>query len=304
MGEVSLILDGKRIRDEILAGLAPRIAALPRKPGLVVVLVGDNPASHVYVSSKVKTCLELGMHSEKITPPADISTEALLELIAALNARDEIDGILVQMPLPKHIDDEKVLDAVAPEKDVDGFHPVNVGNLSIGRPGPRPCTPSGVMELLKRYGIETAGKHAVVVGRSDIVGKPMAMLLLHAHATVTICHSRTKNLEAECQRADILVGAIGRPAMLTKAHMKPGAVMIDVGINELRGRAQVVAIFGEDSEKTKAFDKRGSVLVGDMHPYDTAELSSYWTPVPGGVGPLTIAQLMANTVESAERRQR
>jgi methylenetetrahydrofolate dehydrogenase (NADP+)/methenyltetrahydrofolate cyclohydrolase len=304
MGEVSLILDGKRIRDEILAGLAPRIAALPRKPGLVVVLVGDNPASHVYVSSKVKTCLELGMHSEKITPPADISTEALLELIAALNARDEIDGILVQMPLPKHIDDEKVLDAVAPEKDVDGFHPVNVGNLSIGRPGPRPCTPSGVMELLKRYGIETAGKHAVVVGRSDIVGKPMAMLLLHAHATVTICHSRTKNLEAECQRADILVGAIGRPAMLTKAHMKPGAVMIDVGINELRGRAQVVAIFGEDSEKTKAFDKRGSVLVGDMHPYDAAELSSYWTPVPGGVGPLTIAQLMANTVESAERRQR
>jgi len=301
---VSQILDGKRIRDEILAGLAPRIAALPRKPGLVVVLVGDNPASQVYVGSKVKTCLELGMHSEKITPPAGISTEALLDLIATLNARAEIDGILVQMPLPKHIDSEKVLDAIAPEKDVDGFHPVNVGNLSIGRPGPRPCTPSGVMELLKRYGIETAGKHAVVVGRSDIVGKPMAMLLLHANATVTICHSRTKDLEAECRRADILVGAIGRPAMLTKAHMKPGAVMIDVGINELKDRAQVVAIFGEDSEKTKAFDKRGSVLVGDMHPYDAAELSSYWTPVPGGVGPLTIAQLMANTVESAERRQR
>ena len=302
--KVSQILDGKRVRDEILAGLAPRIAALSRKPGLVVVLVGDNPASQVYVSSKVKTCLELGMHSEKITPPADISTEALLDLIAALNARDEIDGILVQMPLPKHIDSEKVLDAIAPEKDVDGFHPVNVGNLSIGRPGPRPCTPSGVMELLKRYGIETAGKHAVVVGRSDIVGKPMAMLLLHANATVTICHSRTKDLDAECQRADILVGAIGRPAMLTKAHMKPGAVMIDVGINELKDRAQVVAIFGEDSDKTRAFDKRGSVLVGDMHPYDAAELSSYWTPVPGGVGPLTIAQLMANTVESAERRQR
>jgi len=301
---VSQILDGKRIRDEILAGLAPRIAALPRKPGLVVVLVGDNPASQVYVGSKVKICLELGMHSEKITPPADITTEALLDLIATLNARDEIDGILVQMPLPKHIDSEKVLDAIAPEKDVDGFHPVNVGNLSIGRPGPRPCTPSGVMELLKRYGIETAGKHAVVVGRSDIVGKPMAMLLLQANATVTICHSRTKDLEAECRRADILVGAIGRPAMLTKAHMRPGAVMIDVGINELKDRAQVVAIFGEDSEKTKAFDKRGSVLVGDMHPYDAAELSSYWTPVPGGVGPLTIAQLMANTVESAERRQR
>ena len=226
-----------------------------------------------------------------------------LAIVQELNARPEIDGILVQMPLPKHVDTQRVLDAISPEKDVDGFHPTNVGNLSIGRPSPRPCTPSGVMELLRRAGIPVAGKHAVVVGRSDIVGKPMAMLLLHAHATVTVCHSRTADLAAECQRADILVGAIGRPAMLTRAHMKPGAVMIDVGINRLDKREDVVRIFGEGSDKVAAFDKRGSVLVGDMHPYDAAELSSHWTPVPGGVGPLTIAMLMVNTVEAAERRQ-
>lgn len=297
------ILDGKRVRDEILEELKPRIAGLARKPGLAVVLVGNDPASEVYVGSKTKTCAELGMVSEKITPPATITTEELLAIVHELNARPEIDGILVQMPLPKQVDTQRVLDAIAPEKDVDGFHPTNVGNLSIGRPGPKPCTPSGVMELLRRYQIPVAGKHAVVVGRSDIVGKPMAMLLLHAHATVTICHSRTADLAAECQRADILVGAIGRPAMLTRAHMKPGAVMIDVGINRLDSREEVVRIFGEGSEKTAAFDKRGSVLVGDMHPYDAAELSHSWTPVPGGVGPLTIAMLMVNTVEAAERRQ-
>jgi len=300
---MALILDGKRVRDEILEELKPRIAKLARKPGLVVVLVGNNPASEVYVGSKVKTCAELGMVSEKLTPPASITTEELLQIVADLNARPEIDGILVQMPLPKQIDTQRVLDAIAPDKDVDGFHPTNVGNLSIGRPGPKPCTPSGVMELLKRYEITVAGKHAVVVGRSDIVGKPMAMLLLHANATVTVCHSRTADLAAECRRADILVGAIGRPAMLSRPHMKPGAVLIDVGINRLDNRDEVVKIFGESSEKTAAFDKRGSVLAGDMHPSDAAELASAWTPVPGGVGPLTIAMLMVNTVEAAERRQ-
>ena len=297
------ILDGKRVRDEILEELKPRIAKLVRKPGLAVVLVGNNPASEVYVGSKVKTCAELGMVSEKLTPPATITTGELLQIVADLNARPEIDGILVQMPLPKQIDTQRVLDSIAPEKDVDGFHPVNVGNLSIGRPGPKPCTPSGVMELLRRYQIPVAGKHAVVVGRSDIVGKPMAMLLLHANATVTVCHSRTADLAAECRRAYILVGASGRPAMLAREHMKPGAVMIDVGINRLDSRNEVVKIFGELSDKTAAFDKRGSVLVGDMHPYDAAELASAWTPVPGGVGPLTIAMLMVNTVEAAERRQ-
>ncbi len=302
MKHMSQVLDGKRVRDEILAELKPRIAGLPRKPGLAVVLVGNDPASEVYVGSKVRTCLELGMHSEEITRPSSITTDELLAIIADLNARPEIDGILVQMPLPKHVETQRVLDAISPEKDVDGFHPENVGNLSIGRPGPKPCTPSGVMELLRRYQIPVAGKHAVVVGRSDIVGKPMAMLLLHAHATVTICHSRTADLPGECRRADILVGAIGRPAMLTREFMKPGAVLIDVGINRLDSRDDVVHIFGETSEKTAAFDKRGSVLVGDMHPYHAAELASYWTPVPGGVGPLTIAMLMVNTVESAERR--
>lgn len=297
------ILDGKRVRDEILEELRPRVAGLARKPGLAVVLVGNDPASEVYVSSKVKTCAELGMHSEKLTPPAGVSTGELLEIVRELNARPEIDGILVQMPLPKHIDTQSVLDAIAPEKDIDGFHPMNVGNLSIGRPGPRPCTPSGVMELLRRYHLPVAGKHAVVVGRSDIVGKPMAMMLLQANATVTICHSRTADLAGECRRADLLVGAIGRPAMITREFMKPGAVLIDVGINRLDDREAVVRIFGEHSDKTAAFDKRGNVLVGDMHPYHAAEFSSSWTPVPGGVGPLTIAMLMINTVESTERRQ-
>jgi methylenetetrahydrofolate dehydrogenase (NADP+)/methenyltetrahydrofolate cyclohydrolase len=297
------ILDGKRVRDQILDELQPRIAGLSRKPGLAVVLVGNNPASEVYVSSKVKTCAGLGMHSEEITRPADISTAELLQIVHGLNARPDIDGILVQMPLPAHIDTQRILDAIAPEKDVDGFHPVNVGNLSIGRPGPKPCTPAGVMELLRRYQLPVAGKHAVVVGRSDIVGKPMAMLLLHAHATVTICHSRTADLAAECLRADILIGAIGRPALLTHKHMKPGAVLIDVGINRIDSRENVVRIFGDPSDKTSAFDSRGSVLVGDMHPYDAAELSSFWTPVPGGVGPLTIAMLMVNTVDAAERRR-
>jgi methylenetetrahydrofolate dehydrogenase (NADP+)/methenyltetrahydrofolate cyclohydrolase len=226
----------------------------------------------------------------------------LLNLVQRLNERPDIDGILVQMPLPKHIDTRRVLDAVHPAKDVDGFHPVNAGNLSIGLPGPRPCTPLGVMELLRRHGIEIAGKNAVIVGRSDIVGKPMAMLLLHANATVTICHSRTRDLAAECRRADILVGAIGRPAALTRECMKPGAVLIDVGINRVTDREQTGRIFAADPKKMAAFEKNGSVLVGDMHPGDAAEIGSYWTPVPGGVGPLTIAMLMVNTVESAERR--
>ena len=297
------ILDGKRVRDEILAELQPRITALPRKPGLAVVLVGEDPASEVYVSSKVKTCASLGFASEKITRPEATSTAELLAIVDELNANDAIDGILVQMPLPKHIDSQQVLDRIAPEKDVDGFHPVNVGRLSIGLPGPRPCTPNGVMQLLRRAGIEVAGKRAVVVGRSDIVGKPMAMLLLHAHATVTICHSRTVDLAAECQRADILVGAIGRPAFLTAEHIRPGAVVIDVGINRLTERSAVEAIWRNEPNALAEFDKKGKILVGDTHPLDAAALASAWTPVPGGVGPLTIAMLMSNTVEAAERRQ-
>lgn len=298
------ILDGNRVRDEIKAECGPRVervvAHAGRPPGLAVVLVGDNAASQVYVRSKTKTAGELGIHSETITPAATISTEELLELVETLNHRDEIDGILVQLPLPKQIDEQKILLAVSPEKDVDGFHPCNVGRLATGRPGPRSCTPAGVIELLKRYEIPIAGKQAVVVGRSDIVGKPMALLLLHENATVTICHSKTRDLPGVCRTADILVAAIGRPAMITADYIRPGAAVIDVGINRITNRAEAERIF--DPSRLADFDRRGTLLVGDVNPRDMARLSAAYTPVPGGVGPLTIAMLMRNTIESAERR--
>jgi methylenetetrahydrofolate dehydrogenase (NADP+) / methenyltetrahydrofolate cyclohydrolase len=274
-----LLLDGKRIRDEILAELKPRIARLPRPPGLAVVLVGHDPASEIYVRGKIKACGDLGIYSEKITPPDSIHTGELLGIVEGLNQRSEIDGILVQMPLPKQVDSRRVLVAVTPDKDVDGFHPVNVGNLVAGIAGPRACTPAGIMEMLRRYGIDPGGKHAVVVGRSDIVGKPMALLLLHANATVTICHSRTVDLAGECRRADLLVAAIGRPDFITRDFIRPGATVVDVGQNRLP-------------------DGR---LTGDVEPNAMRELASAYTPVPGGVGPLTIAMLMSNTVDAAER---
>ena len=280
------ILSGITIRDQILAELKPRVAALKRAPGLAVVLVGHDPGSEVYVRNKIKACADLGIYSEKLTPPETISTADLLAIVHGLNARSDIDGILVQMPLPRQIDSREVLEAVASDKDADGFHPTNVGHLVAGRPGPRACTPAGVMEMLRRYGIDVAGKNAVVVGRSDIVGKPMALMLLHAHATVTICHSRTSNLPEECRRADILVAAIGRPAFVTRDFIKPGAVVVDVGMNRI-----------SDPDK-------GTRLIGDVDPAAMAEVASAYTPVPGGVGPLTIAMLMSNTVELAERRMR
>jgi len=273
------ILDGNKIRDEIKNELRPRVERLVRPPGLAVVLVGNNPASEIYVRGKTKTSAELGIYSETITPPATISTEELIALVQQLNARDEIDGILVQLPLPDHIDSQKVLLTVSPEKDVDGFHPCNVGNLATGRPGPRSCTPAGIIEILKRSQIPISGQRAVVVGRSDIVGKPMALLLLHENATVTICHSKTRDLPRVCHEADILVAAIGRPGMITRDFIKPGATVIDVGITRVEGKA-----------------------VGDVNAADASELSSAYTPVPGGVGPLTIAMLMMNTVAAAERK--
>jgi methylenetetrahydrofolate dehydrogenase (NADP+)/methenyltetrahydrofolate cyclohydrolase len=301
---VPLILDGNRVRDQIKAECRPRVerivAHAGRAPGLAVVLVGNNPASEVYVRSKTKTAAELGMHSETITPAASMTTGELLALIQELNARPEIDGILVQLPLPGHIDSQRILLTVAPEKDVDGFHPCNVGLLSTGRPGLRPCTPAGVIQILKRYEIPIASRNAVVVGRSDIVGKPMAMLLLQENATVTICHSRTRDLPGVCRTADILVAAIGRPAMVTADFIKPGAVVIDVGMNKVESRAEAERIF--DPSRLADFDRRGSLLVGDVHPGDMARTASAYTPVPGGVGPLTIAMLMSNTIESAERR--
>ena len=301
---MGIILNGNLVRDQIKEECRPRVAAViakaGRAPGLAVVLVGDNSASAVYVRNKTKTAEELRIHHETITPDASLSTEVLLAIIADLNARPDIDGILIQLPLPPQIDAQKALLAVAPEKDVDGFHPYNVGLLSTGRPGLRPCTPSGVIEILKRYQIPIAGRNAVVVGRSDIVGKPMAMLLLQENATVTVCHSRTKDLPAVCRNAEILVAAIGRAAMIREEYIGPGAVVIDVGMNTVKTRAQAEGIF--DAGRLADFDKRGSLLVGDVHPGDMARLSSAYTPVPGGVGPLTIAMLMRNTIEAAERR--
>jgi len=298
------ILEGTRIRDQILEECKPRVQELARagcRPGLAVILVGNDPASEIYVRNKVKACEEVGIYSEKLTPPATITTDELLGIVNVLNKRDDIDGVLVQVPLPAHIDTKRVLFEVAPDKDVDGFHPLNLGKLMANIPGPRACTPAGIMQMLKRYEIPVSGREAVVVGRSDIVGKPMAMLLMHANATVTICHSKTSNLAEVCRRADILVAAMGRPAMLTAEYIKPGATVIDVGTNRLSRREDVEKIFRGSAERLAAFDRRGSVLVGDVDPIDIGVAGAY-TPVPGGVGPLTISMLMMNTVEAAERR--
>jgi methylenetetrahydrofolate dehydrogenase (NADP+)/methenyltetrahydrofolate cyclohydrolase len=296
------ILDGAPVRDAIYKECRPRIAALPRPPGLAVVLVGHNPASEIYVRKKVQASAELGIHSETLTPPDSISTEDLLAIVGELNRRPEIDGILVQMPLPPQVDSKRILLAVSPEKDVDGFHPCNVGNLVTGRPGPKSCTPAGIIRLLHYYQIPIAGRHAVVVGRSDIVGKPMAMLLLHENATVTICHSKTEDLAGICRQGDILVAALGRPAALTADFIKPGAAVVDVGTNRITDRAEAARVFGNSKAKLDAFDRRASLVVGDLNPLDVAEVASAYTPVPGGVGLLTVAMLMMNTVDSAERR--
>jgi methylenetetrahydrofolate dehydrogenase (NADP+)/methenyltetrahydrofolate cyclohydrolase len=299
------ILDGNRVRDDIKSELKPRVDALAargRPPGLVVVLVGHNPASEIYVRNKIKTCRDLGIYSESITPPDSISTAELLAIVEELNARPEIDGILVQLPLPSQVDSKRILMAVSPAKDVDGFHPCNVGALVANLPAPRACTPAGILELLKRGGIPIAGRRAVVVGRSDIVGKPVAFLLLHQHATVTICHSKTPDLPAVCREADILVAAIGRAAMITRDFIKPGATVIDVGTNRIEDRDLAARIFRNSPEKLASFDRKGNVLVGDVDPIDVVECAGAYTPVPGGVGPLTIAMLMVNTVASAERR--
>ena len=293
------ILDGAIVRAEILGGLKPRIHKLNRRPGLAVVLVGHNPASEIYVRGKIKASAELGIFSEKITPPETVSTAELLAIIDDLNHRPEIDGILVQMPLPPQVDSRRILEAVAPDKDADGFHPINVGNLVAGRPAPRACTPAGIIEMLKYYRVPIEGRHAVVIGRSDIVGKPMALMLLQENATATICHSRTANLAEECRRADILVAAIGRPGLVTGDFIAPGAVVIDVGQNRITDPA-LAQLLGRADE----FGRKGYALVGDVHPVEVLHSAGAYTPVPGGVGPLTIAMLMSNTVELAERHAR
>src|SRR5215470_13159716 len=299
------ILDGARIGAQILAEVAEEARTLTsagKRPGLAVILAGNDPASAIYVRNKVKACEQLGIHSEKITPPDSVTTEELLRVVQELNRRDEIDGILVQLPLPRQVDARKVLLATAPEKDVDGLHPVNVGNLLTQRPGLFPCTPSGIMEILRRSNIPIEGQNTVVVGRSDLVGKPVAMLLLNAHATVTICHSKTRNLPAVCRQADILVAAIGKAGVVTKDFVRPGAVVIDVGTTKITNRTTFDKFFAGDTAREKSFTEKGSTLIGDVDPH-VAEIAGAITPVPGGVGPLTIAMLMVNTVKACRLRR-
>jgi methylenetetrahydrofolate dehydrogenase (NADP+) / methenyltetrahydrofolate cyclohydrolase len=299
------ILDGTKIANDIKAEVGAEVRALTEagsRPGLAVVLVGHDPGSEIYVRHKVKACEELGIYSEKFTPEDNVSTDELLKLIDDLNRRDEIDGILVQLPLPKQVDSKRVLLAVSPEKDVDGFHPLNVGNLSTQRPGLVSCTPAGCMEILRRSGIAVEGQNAVVVGRSDIVGKPVAMLLTNANATVTICHSKTRDLPGVCRTGDILVAAIGRPGMITRDYVKPGATVIDVGINRIDSADQFKKLFAGNQKREQDFAQKGFTLIGDVHP-NVAEVAGALTPVPGGVGKLTIATLMSNTVKAAKMRR-
>lgn len=303
------LLSGKQFSDAIKAEVAAEVKILDEKYNfrstLVVVRVGDDKASEIYVGSKVKTSEELGIISEHVHLSAETTQKKLLEIVGELNNRADVDGILVQLPLPKQIDETAVLEKIAPEKDVDGFNPINVGRLSQGQNALAPCTPAGVIEILKRSNIEIAGKHAVVLGRSNIVGKPMAMLLLRENATVTICHSRTKNLSEITAQGDILVAAIGRAGFVRGKHIKAGATVIDVGINNVSDAGFAKELFNEaDLEKRlNTIEKRGFTLVGDVNPKEASEKAAYFTPVPGGVGLLTVAMLMKNTVEAAKRRR-
>lgn len=294
------------IKAEVAAEVADIREVHGFAPCLVVVRVGEDPASAVYVGSKVRTAEELGIVSEHMHFPAETSEDEIIAAVRGLNARSDVDGILVQLPLPKHIDEQKVLELIDPEKDVDGFHPVNAGRLMQGHEALTPCTPAGVIEVLKRSGITIAGRNAVVVGRSNIVGKPMAMLLLHENATVTICHSRTADLPAVCSRADILVAAIGRAGFITAEHIGEGAAVVDVGINNVDDPAKAHELFGpDDIEKRLAtIEKRGFTLVGDVNPRDAMAKAAYFTPVPGGIGLLTVAMLMKNTVTAARMRRK
>ncbi|MDR1854291.1 MAG: bifunctional methylenetetrahydrofolate dehydrogenase/methenyltetrahydrofolate cyclohydrolase FolD [Azoarcus sp.] len=281
-------IDGKALAEELRAGFKARVAALAahgQRPGLAVILVGEDPASQVYVRNKVNACEAAGIFSQKLVYPADVDPATVLAKIAALNADPAIHGILVQLPLPRQFDEKAVLEAIAPAKDVDGFHAENVGALAQGNPRFIPCTPYGVMKMLEKHGVELVGREAVVIGRSNIVGKPMALLLINAGATVTVCNSKTRDLAAHTRRADILVAAVGKPRFVTAAMVKPGAVVIDVGINRLPA-------------------DEGGKLCGDVDFAAVKEVAALITPVPGGVGPMTITMLLANTIEAAEREIR
>ena len=302
------ILDGRAVAELIKREVAEEIRRLSAETGirpcLAAVLVGDNDASAVYVRNKVRACAEVGIESDQRLLPASTTTVELLALIEELNRREDVDGILIQLPLPKQIDEAAIIEAVDPAKDVDGFHPANVGLLAIGRPRFVPCTPAGIIELLERNDIEIAGANACVVGRSQIVGRPVAGLLLQRHATVTICHSRTRDLPSVTRQADILVAAIGRPAFIRGEYLKPGCTVIDVGVNKISDANEVRAMFGSEAGKRlEAIKQRGYTLVGDVHPAEADQIAGRRTPVPGGVGLLTVAMLMRNTLQAAKTRR-
>lgn len=302
------LLDGKRISADIRREVAEEVRSLKETAGvtpcLAAVRVGDDPASAVYVRNKIRTCEELGLRSEHHALPTTTTTEELLKLVDQLNVRDDVDGILVQLPLPSGADEARIIEAIDPSKDVDGFHPVNVGRMYLRRPGLLPCTPAGIIELLEREGVEVKGARAVVVGRSNIVGRPTAELLLQRDATVTLCHSRTRDLADVTREADILVAAIGRAGVIRGEHVKPGATVIDVGMNRVDDELEARDLFGDDAERRIAtLRERGSTLVGDVHPSEVGRVAGRLTPVPGGVGLLTVAMLMKNTVVAARLRR-
>jgi methylenetetrahydrofolate dehydrogenase (NADP+)/methenyltetrahydrofolate cyclohydrolase len=302
------ILDGARVAEEIKREVSVEAARLKAGHGyvpcLVAVRVGNDPASAVYVRNKVRTCETVGLRSEHHELPEETTTDELLAEVETLNARDDVDGILVQLPLPRGVDEARVIEAIDPAKDVDGFHPLNVGRLTLGRSGFAPCTPAGIIELLTREGIEITGRHACIVGRSHIVGRPLAQLLLQHDATVTICHSRTSELATLTRQADILVAAVGRVGLIRAEHVKPGATVIDVGMNKLTDIEMATGFFGHGAAaRVEAIGKRGFTLVGDVHPAEVGEVAGSLTPVPGGVGPLTVAMLMQNTLTAARLRR-
>jgi methylenetetrahydrofolate dehydrogenase (NADP+)/methenyltetrahydrofolate cyclohydrolase len=306
--QTATILDGVRIAEEIKREAATMIERLVKEHGvspcLVVVRVGEDPASAIYVRNKVQTSRDLGLRSEHHALPVETTTEELLALVSRLNEREDVDGILVQLPLPRGVDETRIIEAIDPAKDVDGFHPINVGRLAMGQPFLVPCTPAGIIELLERNAIGIRGMSACVVGRSHVVGRPIAQLLLQRDATVTICHSRTRDLASVTRQADILVAALGRPAFIRAEHIKPGATVIDVGINQVSDEAQVRELFGAEAEKRLGVvGRRGYTIVGDVHPAEARRVAGHLSPVPGGVGLLTVAMLMQNTLTAARRRR-
>lgn len=301
-------LDGARVADELKREAAEDVARLKSAhgvtPRLVVVRVGDDPASAVYVRNKVRVCEEVGLGSEHVALPSETTTAELLEVVESLNRRDEVDGLLVQLPLPKGVDESRIIEAIDPSKDVDGFHPVNVGRMMLRQPSLLPCTPAGIVELLVREGVEIAGARVCVVGRSNIVGRPVAELLLQRDATVTICHSRTRRIAEVTREADILIVAVGRAGFIRAEHVRAGATVVDVGMNKLTDEDEVRDFFGDEAGKRlKAVRERGFTLVGDVHPSQVGAVAGRLTPVPGGVGLLTVAMLMRNTVKAARMRR-